>query len=226
MRYRAVLAAGLVASSLLVAQPAQAADGAVQSRPKCSFDVPYKLVLSSRYSPVTFELGGNCPKTFDHGTWNGVADGGSGWYLVGCAQPCFFFASEFNLGLTVKWIPQGHGYDIKGHIVADLLPGVSMTKAASFPSVTGTRKGVTTNLTVATTYFNARRMRKLPWPNRVLLQYRNPGRTTTWSTLAYVTPNASGVAKYTLTTNRSRAYRAFVPSTPTVWYSYSPAVTV
>jgi len=56
----------------------------------------------------------------------------------------------------------------------------------------------------------------------MLLMYQDPGKP--WRTLTYVTTNSSGLATYTITTNRACRYQAYLPSTATTWYSYSPVV--
>ncbi|MFF1818494.1 hypothetical protein ACFVWG_14430 [Kribbella sp. NPDC058245] len=59
---------------------------------------------------------------------------------------------------------------------------------------------------------------------RVLFQSKDPG-SSTWKDLGYVVPGSTGAATYTIATNRSRAYRAYVASSATVWYAYSANIT-
>ncbi|MFF0344911.1 hypothetical protein [Kribbella sp. NPDC004875] len=222
MRYLPVLAAaGLVVSGLLVQQPAQAAPDQVTAT--CSFPVPPKLVLSGGYQEVEFPAGPGCPKTMVSSTWDAVPDVGRAKYGTGCARlGCSVTVNLTPLGGTTHWTPVGYGMDINGRKVADLLPATSVTKAASVARLAGTRQGTKVTLTASATYYSPSRNSYLRAHGRILLQYNDAGR---WKSLVYVTPASSGTATYTITTNRSRSYRVYVPSTQSVWYTYSPAVT-
>ncbi len=224
MRYQSLLAAaGLVATGLLVQQPAQAAPQ--QATATCTFLVPAKLVLRQPTQYVPFSLGGSCPKTMVSAAWSAVRDDGTSKLTVGCPwSNCGVDVESTPLGGTTHWTPVGYGEDAKGRKVADLLPAVSVTRAASIAQLTGVRSGTRTTLTASSSYYSPTRRTYLRAHSRMLVQYKDPG-TTVWKNLTYVTPSSSGVATYTLITNRTRSYRVYVPSTNTVWYTYSPAVT-
>lgn len=224
MRIQSALAvAGLVASGLLIQQPAEAVPAQVAAT--CALPVPAKLVRSPRNQTLLLPLGAGCPKTLVSSTWEAVRDDGTSNYGTGCARlGCVVDINLTPLGGTTHWTPVGYGADINGRKVADLLPAVSVTKAASTAQLAAVRRGTTVTLTATSTYYSPSRNAYLRGHGRMLVQYNDPG-TASWKSLAYVTPAASGVAAYTLTTNRARSYRVYVPSTASVWYTYSAAVT-
>jgi hypothetical protein len=127
-------------------------------------------------------------------------------------------------GRTMQWNPSGYAQDAKGRKVAELRSAKSLTKYATFVRLTGTRTGTKTTLTARPTYYSAKTKGFVRHHGRVLFQSKDPG-SSVWKDLGYVVPNAAGAASYTITTNRSRAYRAYVASSATVWYAYSPNVT-
>ncbi|HET6987213.1 MAG TPA: hypothetical protein VFI00_11385 [Kribbella sp.] len=220
MRYRVVAAAvALVASGLVFSQPAQATTSAT-----CSLNVPTKLVMRGTESEVFFHLGSDCPKNLWSAAWKSQAGGVDLGLTIGCADLCSVLIRKTAIGRTTNWVPVGFGEDSRGRKIADLRPATSMTRYASAAALSGVRRGTKTTLTATASYYSAKTNTFVRRHDRVLLQYQNPG-TTTWSNLTYVTPNASGVATYTLTTNRSRAYRVYVRSSTSVWYSYSAPIT-
>ncbi|MEV0285397.1 MULTISPECIES: hypothetical protein [unclassified Kribbella] len=223
MRYKALLAAvGLVGSGLLFQQPAEAAPEQVTAT--CSFPVPAKLVLSSRSVYVSFPLGADCPMTTAMATWIPVDDYGRTRMGIGCPwESCGVYVEYTTVGQTTRWTPQGYALDKDGRKVADLLPATSVTKAASIAALAGVRRGSRVTLTASATYYSPTQRAYVRSHGRMLVQYKDPG-TTTWKSLSYVTPLASGAATYTITTNRARSYRVYLPSTTSVWYTYSRAV--
>ncbi|WP_433164207.1 hypothetical protein [Kribbella sp. CA-247076] len=225
MRYRSLLAAaGLIASGLLFQPTAQAAP--VQATATCSFPVPAKLVLSSRNVYVSFPLGADCPKTVHNASWFPVSDDGRTHMGIGCGwESCGVYVQYTHVGGTTHWTPRSVAIDKNGRKVADLLPATSVTKAASIATLSGVRRGSKVTLTAAATYFSPAKRVYVRSHARMLVQYKDPG-TTTWRSLAYVTPTATGAAAYTLTTNRARSYRVYVPSTYSVWYTYSRALSL
>ena len=221
----AVIASGLITSGLVATQqPAHAEPQ--RATATCTFPVPAKLVLRRPTEYVAFPLGGTCPKTMVSAGWRAVRDDGTSKLTVGCPwSNCGVDIELTPLGGTTHWTPVGYGEDAKGRKVADLLPAVSVTRAASVAQLAGARHGTKTTLTASSSYYSPSRRTYLRSHSRMLVQYKDPGTTTTWKSLAYVTPSSSGVATYTLSTNRSRGYRVYVPSTSSVWYTYSPAIT-
>ncbi|NUR24728.1 MAG: hypothetical protein HOV83_02560 [Catenulispora sp.] len=104
-----------------------------------------------------------------------------------------------------------------------LLPGYSLTKTETVTRLSAVRRGTRVTLTASAAYYSPKPQTYLRSHERMLLMYQDPGKP--WRTLTYVTPRSTGMATYTLTTNRARKYQAYLPSTATTWYSHSPPVT-
>jgi hypothetical protein len=227
MRVRSVvLAVGVVASALVGVQ--STAQAAPQAAPVCRFEVPAKLTITAPQTEALFGWGSACPKTAFQANWRGRAAGVSGSsYDVGCTwgyPQCGFLLDWTYPGHSMSWIPVGFATDAKGRKVADLRSATSMTKYGAAVKLTGTRKGTKTTLTARPTYYSAKTKGFVRHHGRVLFQSKDPG-SSVWKDLGYVVPNSAGAANFTLTTNRSRAYRAYVASSATVWYAYSSTIT-
>ncbi|MFC9693723.1 hypothetical protein ACFTSF_34545 [Kribbella sp. NPDC056951] len=225
MRVRGlVLAAGVVAAGLVgVPGSAQAA-----AAPVCRFGVPAKLTISSPDQLVTFGWGSSCPKTAFEANWRGRADGVDGSsYDVNCTwgyPNCAITVNAAYPGHSMSWNPMGYATDAKGRKVADLRSASSIAKYGAAVKLTATRQGTKTTLTARPTYYSAKSKGFVRHHGRVLFQSKDPG-SSVWKDLGYIVPNSAGAASYSITTNRSRAYRAYVASSATVWYAYSPNVT-
>jgi hypothetical protein len=221
-----MLAVGVVAAGLVgvpvAATPARAA------LPVCHFGVPPRLAITEPDGSVLFGWGGTCPRTAARATWVGRADGVPGSsHIVYCyagAPQCAFGINYTYPGHLMHWIPQGYATDAKGRKVAELRSATSMTKYGAAVKLTASRTGVKTTLSARPTYYSAKAKGFVRHHGRVLFQSKDPG-SSTWKDLGYVTPTSTGAATYTITTNRSRAYRAYVASSATVWYAYSAPVT-
>ncbi|GAB3934561.1 hypothetical protein GCM10029976_043690 [Kribbella albertanoniae] len=222
-----VPAVGIVAAGLVgVPGTAQAAPAA--TAPVCRFGVPAKLTITAPDTMVDFGYGAACPKTMVDATWMGRAEGIDGSsYTVHCTwgnPPCGFVVDLSYPGHTMHWIPQGYGKDANGRKVAELRSATSITKYGAAVKLTAGRVGTKTTLSARPTYYSAKTKGFVRHHGRVLFQSKDPG-SSTWKDLGYVVPNSTGAAVYTITTNRSRAYRAYVASSATVWYAYSAPVT-
>jgi hypothetical protein len=117
-------------------------------------------------------------------------------------ESCGVHVEYTATGQTTHWTPQGYGRDKNGRQVADLLPATSVPKAASIAALSGVRQGSRVTLTVSATYYSPTRRSYVRSHGRMLGQHKDPG-TTTWKSLANVTPITSGRATYILTTNRA-----------------------
>jgi len=190
--------------------------------------VPAKLTISKPDSYVWFGWGAGCPKTAYQASWLGNAEGVPGsWTSVMCTwgyPQCGIALDGTYPGRTMQWNPSGYAQDANGRRVADLRSAKSLTKYAAGVRLAATRTGTKTTLTARPTYYSAKARGFVRHHGRVLFQSKDPG-SSVWKDLGYVTPSSTGAATYTLTTNRSRAYRAYVASSATVWYAYSAPVT-
>ncbi|WP_344157030.1 hypothetical protein [Kribbella yunnanensis] len=216
-----IMGTALIASGLVVGQQsAQAAP----VYPKCAFGIPSKLSLTAPDAYASFPLGSGCPRTLLNGTWNAVLPDGTSHLGVGCSgdtQPCNFPMRWMEIGVTLRWVPENPGLGYNGRKVADLLPTSSLTKCGAAIKLTGVRKGTKTTVYARATYYSTKSKAFTRHHGRVLFQKRDVG-SNTWTDLAWAYPNTkTGAASYTITTNRSRDYRVYVPSSNTVWYAYS-----
>jgi len=226
MRYRTLLlATGVVASGLLIGPPAaEAAPQAITAH--CSWLLPANLTLRAPRQDIWVKKGPDCPKTANSGMWMGrTAAGtsiygagfgvdGGGWIDVAYTAPC---------GQALIWTGWGDGYahDANNRPVAVLRSAKTLTKCGAAVQLTGVRKSTRTTLTARATYYNEKTGKFARHHGRVLFQKRDLG-SSTWTDLGWAYPNATtGAASYTITTNRSRDYRAFVPSGNTVTHAYS-----
>jgi len=222
MRLRNLAAGVALLASGLVVGP-QSADAA-PVYPKCSFGVPAKLSLTASHQWADFLIGRDCPSSTRDANWITVRPDGSS-YGVGCSREyqsfCSFTVEWTPIGVPLRWNPDGYAKDAKGHKVADLLPATSLTKCGAAISLTGVRKGTKTTLSARATYYSTKTKGFTRHHGRVLFQKRDLG-SNTWTDLGWAYPNTkTGAASYTITTNRSRDYRVYVPSSNTVWYAYS-----
>lgn len=211
-----------VVSAVLVGQQAAFAGGE-RATATCSFNIPAKLVVRAPDSDVMVSFGKDCPANTQRAWWSSVP----GYLTVVMEKPggTSWVPLEFTeIGKPTKWTGDPRGALARGGTkVADLRPAYTMTKCASAARLSGVRRGGKTTLTASASYYSLKAKTFIRWHGRLQLQYLD-GRT--WKSLAYVTPNAAGVARYTLATNRSRSYRVYAPSTGSVWFSYSSAVKV
>jgi hypothetical protein len=227
MRVRSiVLAIGVLASALVGVQ--STAQAAPQALPVCRFGIPAKLTITKPNTLVRFGMGATCPKEVFEANWLGRAegvDGSANSVACGWGHPsCGVVLDGTYPGHVMRWIPQGKGADRTGAWIAELRSATSMTKYGAAVKLTAGRVGTRTTLTARPTYFSAKTNGFVRHHGRVLFQSKDPG-SSTWKDLGYVVPNSAGAATYTITTNRSRAYRAYVASSATVWYAYSANVT-
>jgi hypothetical protein len=212
----AVIASGVVAGQ-------QSAGAAPQALPTCTLPVPAKLVINSPDSYIySLKLGGGCPKTVQDTTWWAVRPDGT--YNFGVGGPwdsVTIWINRTPIGVTTRWTPEGYGRDSAGHNVARLLPATSTTKCAAAIGLTGVRSGTKTTVYARASYYNTKTNAFTRHHGRVLFQKRDVG-SSTWTDLGWAYPNTkTGAASFTITTNRSRDYRVYVPSSGTVWYAYS-----
>ncbi|MET7279215.1 hypothetical protein ABZS29_13355 [Kribbella sp. NPDC005582] len=218
-----VLAVGVVAAGL-VGTPGVAS----AATPVCRFEIPAKLTITKPDQLVSFGWGSSCPKTAFLANWRGRAAGVDGSsYDVSCSWGhlnCSVRVNDAYPGHSMSWIPVGYATDAKGRKVADLRSATSIAKYGAAVKLTAARSGTRTTLTARPTYYSAKAKGFVRHHGRVLFQSKDPG-SSVWKDLGYVTPGSAGTATYTLTTNRSRAYRAYVASSATVWYAYSAPVT-
>ncbi|MFB6725590.1 hypothetical protein ACFCV3_35800 [Kribbella sp. NPDC056345] len=221
-----LLAAGVVAGGL-VGVPGTAQAGP-EALPVCQFGIPAKLTITKPDTLVQFGMGAACPKDVYEAKWLGRAegvDGSSNSVACGWGHPgCGVVLEHTYPGRVMRWIPQGYGADRTGAKIAELRSATSITKYGAAVKLTAGRVGTKTTLTARPTYYSAKTKGFVRHHGRVLFQSKDPG-SSTWKDLGYVVPNSTGAATYTITTNRSRAYRAYVASSATVWYAYSAAVT-
>lgn len=228
MRHRSLLlAVGVIASGLLVGQ--QAAEAAPQRvTATCTIAAPAKMTLNAPKIDLKIPLGKDCPRTLAEAWWTARTDldtveGGIPGLTTGYGidQYAWLSVHHMVIGKPTTWVPDGYGKDVNGRKVADLRRTTSMTKCGAAVGLSGVRIGTTkTTLSARPSYYSVKARTFVRHHGRVLFQSRNIG-STTWTDLAYANPNSAGVATYTLTTNRSRDYRVYVPSSSTVWYAYS-----
>ncbi|TDD60442.1 hypothetical protein E1263_10965 [Kribbella antibiotica] len=229
MRGRAlVLAVGVVASGLMGVQAATA-QAKPEALPACQFGIPAKVAITKPNARLPIGMGATCPKAVYEAVWVGQADGVTGTsYQVACGwghPNCGVVLENTYPGRVMHWTaPSGHGADRTGAWIASLRSATSTTKYGAAVSLTGARSGTKTTLTARPTYYSAKTKGFVRHHGRVLFQSKDPG-SSVWKDLGYVVPSSTGAATYTLTTNRSRAYRAYVASSATVWYAYSANVT-
>ncbi|MFK4088717.1 hypothetical protein ACI2LF_31675 [Kribbella sp. NPDC020789] len=226
MRYRAlVLTVGVVASGLLVGPAAaEASQQAITAH--CSWMLPANLTLRAPRQDIWVMKGPDCPKSATTGMWMGrTAAGtaiygagfgvdGGGWMDVASTAPC---------GQALTWTgwEDGYAHDANNRPVAVLRSMKTLTKCGAAVQLSGVRKGTRTTLSARATYYNEKTGKLARHHGRVLFQKRDLG-STTWTDLGWAYPNATtGAASYTITTNRSRDYRVFVPSGKTVTHAYS-----
>lgn len=227
MRVRTlVLAIGVVASGLTGVR-ATAAQAASEALPPCQFGIPAKLTITKPNTRVAVGMGAACPKDMFEATWYGQPVGvDAPPYRVTCGwghPNCGVVLEKTFPGQVVRWIPQGKGSDRTGAWVAELRSATSTTKYGAAVALTAARSGTKTTLAARPTYYSAKAQRFVRHHGRVLFQSKDPG-SSTWKDLGYVVPGSTGAATYTITTNRSRTYRAYVASSATVWYAYSAPV--
>lgn len=220
-----VLAIGVVASGLMGVQ-ATTAQAVPQALPVCHFGIPAKLTVTKPDTLVEFGMGAGCPKNVFEANWLGRAEGVDGSsYSESCGWGFCSVVPELAYpGHVMHWIPQGYGADRTGAKIAELRSATSITKYGAAVRLTAGRVGTKTTLSARPTYYSAKAKGFVRHHGRVLFQSKDPG-SSVWKDLGYVVPNSAGAATYTITTNRSRAYRAYVASSATVWYAYSATVT-
>ncbi len=223
MRYRSLTAAlAVLASGLILGQ--QSAEAApTQTTATCSPGIPSKLVVARPDAYVEFRLGRDCPRTMISGSWDVTRpDGYSTGFGCGVGQVCRTDLYELPIG-AVTWKPTtGIGWDRNGRKVADLLPANSTVKAGAAIGLTGVRSGTKTTVYARASATTTPRPSRSPGTtaacsSRSGTSARPPGPTSAGPT---PTPQ-TGAASYTITTNRARDYRVYVPSSSTVWYAYS-----
>ncbi|MFK4088716.1 hypothetical protein ACI2LF_31670 [Kribbella sp. NPDC020789] len=223
MNKRSIAVAIALVASVVVGGEQQSA-GATTVYPKCAFGIPAKLALRAPDAQASFRLGSGCPKTLLNGTWNAVLPDGTWHTSIGCSgdtQPCTFPMRWMEVGVTLHWTPENPGLGYNGRKVADLLPATSLMKCGAAIGLTGVRSGTKTTVYARASYYNTKTKSFTRHHGRVLFQKRDVG-STTWTDLGWAYPNATtGAASYTITTNRSRDYRVFVPSGKTVTHAYS-----
>ncbi|GAB3934593.1 hypothetical protein GCM10029976_043770 [Kribbella albertanoniae] len=226
MRYRSLLlATGVVASGLLIGPAtAEATPQAITAH--CSWMLPANLTLRAPRQDIWVKKGPDCPKTANTAMWMGrnavgadiYASGfgvdGGGWLNIAYTAPC---------GQALTWTgwEDGYAHDANNRPVAILRSAKTLTKCGAAVQLTGVRKSTRTTLTARPTYYNEKTGKFVRHHGRVLFQKRDLG-STTWTDLGWAYPNATtGAASYTITTNRSRDYRTYVPSGKTVTHAYS-----
>ncbi|WP_328329684.1 hypothetical protein OHA70_06755 [Kribbella sp. NBC_00382] len=233
MRYKSALAAvSLLAASLTLAQPAQAAvpTAVNQATATCSLVLPARISIKADVNYFFGKLGSNCPDTVYTAVWKSspnatMAPQGKLQFLYGNREAQFVITGTVPHIGKVAWNPAGSATNISGVKVATLNATTSVIRAASTASVIGGRKGTRTALIAAASYWRPNSDRFVAWPNRkVLLQYQEVG-STTWKGLAYVTTDSKGKATYTYFAGKSRKYRAYVAGTSSVWDDFSPLIT-
>jgi hypothetical protein len=226
--YKSALAAlGLLATSLVSVQPAQAATQ--QATAVCSLAVPSRLSIGALNNNFVAKLGSNCPGTVYTAVWKSTPAAtmypqGRLEFLYGSREVGFTILGEVPPIGTVTWKPAGGATSIGGGKVADLATATSTSRCASAVALTGGRKGSRTALLTTVSYWRPNNSRYVRWANKqVLIQYQDIG-TSTWKGLAYATTNSVGQVTYTYYPNRTRRYRVYVPGTSSVWNIFSPMI--
>jgi hypothetical protein len=229
LRYKSALAAvGLLASSLVLTQPAQAAPPtAQQTFDGCSLVIPAKLSIKSDPSSSLGSLGPDCISTIYTAVWKapaGVDVAQGKLTFARGARNVVFYLTGLPAG-RVTFSPVGSATDVKGHKLVDLAPASTVIKCGSVAALTGGRKGTRTALVATVSYWRSSAKHFERWANKkVLLQYQEAG-SSTWKGLAYVTTNSNGQASYTYYPGKSRKYRAYAATTSTIWDDFSPIIT-
>jgi hypothetical protein len=225
--YKTTLAVlALMASSLVVIQPSQAATTRATAA-TCSFKVPPRLTMNAANTNYAVPLGSDCPATMVGGAWTATWKNGYSLSVLCQRGKCP------GISLSTKHVPVGKvtwvgdasgGVDENNQKVATLLPAYTEIRLGSSASVNAGRKGTRTAFLTTVWYFNPTTNTYARWAGRkLLLQYQEIG-TTTWRGLAYTTTNASGQASYTYYPGRTRRYRVYVPASTSVWDYYSPTI--
>ncbi len=234
MRYKPVSAAiGLLASSLVLVQPAEAAvpAAAQQATATCSLVLPARVSISTTMNRVGAKLGSNCSANVYTAVWKvpvgaTVASGDAKLtFNFGSRDQTFYVSGWTPPPGTLTFLPAGGATDVNGTKIADLAAATTVARWASVAAVSGGRKGTRTALvTTVSRWESAPSPRFIRWANKkVLLQYQEVG-TSTWKGLAYVTTGAQGQVTYNYYPNRTRRYRAYVPATTSIWDAYSPTI--
>lgn len=224
--YQPMLAAALLASSLIATQPAQATTTHATAA-TCSFKVPPKLAMNAATTKYAVPLGSDCPSTMYGAAWTATWKNGYSESVL-CQQgkcPGISLSTKYVPVGKVSWVGDASGgIDENGNKVATLLPAYSEIRFASSASVNAGRKGTRTAFLTTVWYFNPKTNTYSRWAGRkLLLQYQEIG-TTTWKGLAYVTTNTAGQASYTYYPGRTRRYRVYVPASTSVWDFYTPSI--
>lgn len=233
MLLKSLLAAtGLIASGLLVTQPAQAAtpSSTQGTTATCSLAMPAKLVMRRQINSYIVSLGADCPTNVYTASWVGARTGNSNKATVqfeyASRRAQFTLYSWISPVGTMTWTGNAKGgTDYNGAKVATLKTAVSVTKYASSATLTGGHQGTKTALIAAVGYYNPKTNAFTRWPSKkVLLQYQEVG-STVWKGLAYATTNATGQASYTYYPGKVRRYRVAVPTNATIWDFTSATLT-
>lgn len=224
----ALAAAGLLASTLVAAQPAHAVPE--QATATCSLLPPSRISISQTVNRYHASLASNCPAGVYTAVWKSTPIAttypeGRLEFLYGNRMAGFnVIGTNPPIG-TITWKPAGGATNSDGVKVADLATATSVSKCASAVALSGGRKGTRTALLTTVSYWQPYpAARYIRWANKqVLLQYQDIG-TSTWKGLAYVTTNSAGQVTYNYYPNRTRRYRAYVPGTSSVWNIFSPVI--
>jgi hypothetical protein len=227
-RYMSSVAAiGLLAASLIVAQPAHAV--AEQVTATCSFDPPSRISISQTVNRYHATLASNCPASVYTAVWKSTpiattSTQGRLEFLYGSRMVGFNVVGINPPIGTVTWKPAGAATNVNGVKVADLATATSVSKCASAVALSGSRKAARTALLTTVSHWNPAAGYYVRWANKtVLIQYQEIG-TSTWKGLAYVTTNSVGQVIYNYYPNRTRRYRVYVPGTSSVWNIFSPVI--
>ncbi|WP_020388233.1 hypothetical protein [Kribbella catacumbae] len=233
MRYKpALAAAGLLASSLVLAQPAEAAVPAAtqQATATCSLVLPKRITIKAEMNMYWASLGSNCSASVYTAVWKkplGVGDSADSKLVFNFGERLASFGVRgWNPPPgTLTFTPAGGATDANGTKIADLASATTVARWASVAAISGGRKGTRTALlTTVSRWDGGHSPRFIRWANKkVLLQYQEIG-TSTWKGLAYVTTGAQGQVTYNYYPNRTRRYRAYVPATTSIWDAYSPTI--
>jgi hypothetical protein len=140
--YKPMLAATLLASSLIATQPAQATTR--QATATCSLVVPSRLSIGAQNNNFVAKLASNCPATVYTAVWKSTPAAtmfpeGRLQFLYSAREASFTILGEVPPIGTVTWKPAGGATDINGVKVANLASATSVSRCASAVALTGGR---------------------------------------------------------------------------------------